>query len=85
MSHKYLGWLVGVDSSKEGIDGIGHCGNILLTLLLVEEEELTVTMAQFGGGRAPRAILGQLVGQWVVLGWDPVCHVIVDWPADFLL
>lgn len=85
MCHKDFGRLVGIDGSEEGINGIGHCGYILLTLFLVEEEELPVAVAQFVGGGASRAILEQLVGQRVVRGWDPACHVIVDWLAHFLL
>lgn len=83
--HKDFGRLVGIDSSEEGVNGIGHCGYILLTLFLVEEEELPVAVAQFVGGGDARAILEQLVGQRVVRGWDPACHVIVYWLADFLL
>lgn len=82
--HEDLGWLVGVDGSEEGVDGIGHRGDVLLTLLLIEEEELPVAVAQFGGRGASRAILGQLIGQRVMRGRDPARHVIVDWPADFL-
>ncbi len=82
--HEDLGWLVRVDRSEEGVDGIGHRGNVLLTLLLIEEQELPVAVTQFGGRGASRAILGQLVGQRVVRGRDPARHVIVDWPADFL-
>lgn len=83
--HKYLWWLVGVDSSKKGIDGICHRGDVLLALLLIEENKLTVTVAQLGGGGASRAVLGQVVCQRVVCGWNPTGHVIVDWPADLLL
>ena len=48
--HEDLGWLVGVYGGEEGVDGIGHRGDILLALLLVEEEELLVARAQFGRG-----------------------------------
>lgn len=48
--HKDLGRLVGVDGGKEGVDGVGHRGNVLLALLLVEEEELAVAVAELGGG-----------------------------------
>lgn len=84
--HEDLGRLVGVDGGEEGVDGIGHRGDVLLALLLVEEEELPVTVAQLGGGGgAPGAILSQLVGEGVVGGGDPARHIIVDWLADFLL
>lgn len=36
--------LVGVDGCEEGVDGIGYRGDVLLTLLLIEEEELPVTV-----------------------------------------
>lgn len=78
--HKDLGRLVGVDGGEKGVDGIGHRGDILLTLLLVEEEEMPVAVAQLGGV-ASRAILAKRV----VRGRDPARNVVVDWPADFLL
>lgn len=87
--HEDLWGLVRVDGGEEGVDGVGYRGDVLLTLLLVEEEELPVAVAQLGGGGAgggaSRAILGLLVGWRVQWGRDPARHVVVDWPADFLL
>ncbi len=57
VGYKDLRWLIGINGSEEGVDGVGHRGYILLTLLLVEEEELAVAMAQFRGGGANGAII----------------------------
>lgn len=84
VSYEDFGRLVGVDGGEEGVDGIGDRGDVLLTLLLVEEDELPVAVAQFRGS-APGAVLGHLIGQRVVRRWDPACHIVVDWLADFLL
>lgn len=85
VGHENLGRLIGVDGSEEGVDGVGDGGDVLLALLVVEEEELLVAAAQLGGGRVSGVALGQLVGQRVVEGRNPARHVVVDWPADFLL
>lgn len=82
--HEDLWRLVGVDGGEEGINGIGNRGDVLLTLLLVEEEELAVTVTQLGGCGLSGAVRGQLAGQRMVRRRDPVRHVIVYWPADFL-
>lgn len=79
--HEDFWWLVGVDGGEEGVDGIGHCGDVLLALLLVEEEELPVAVAEFGGGGG---VCGAVGGQWVKWRRGPARHVIVDWPAHFL-
>lgn len=85
VGHENLGRLVGVDGGEEGIDGVGHRGDVLLALLVVEEEQLLVATTQLGRSGIRRAALGQLIGQGVVQGRNPAGHVVVDRPADFLL
>lgn len=84
VSDEDLGRLVGVDGGEEGIDGVGYRGDVVLTLLLVEEEELPVAMAKLGGGRVSSTTLGKRVGQRMVRGRDPARHVVVNWLTDFL-
>lgn len=61
--HEDLGRLVGVDGGEKGIDGVGDGGDVLLTLFLVEKQELAVAVAQFGGrsGAVVRCLVGQRV------------------------
>lgn len=85
VSDKDLGRLVGVDGGEEGIYGVGYRGDVLLTLLLVEEEELSVAVAKLGGGGVSGTTLAKMVGQRMMSGRGPACHVVVYWLTDFLL